>query len=565
MGNKIIGRGFVAALALAGSFGLTASIAAADDCGYTPPGTRQVQHDAITKQVPRVIPGQKAEGYDVFRYKREIAPVPAEAVTEAQYYKVVKGTPKLTETYWQHWRMNPGQRQQLEEQLKRWNEGQKETYTQYFKYFKIIPGNEGVKTFEWQRTVKEYCTEYQYEKWVKGTKEKKVYGKWVPDGTFDYRDWPGAGPVWNDGGSGGHHDVWVEGDTRYTSTAYKYVKTGVTREVEIGNKKETKWSTSSPGDDWTKTGKWEWEIKPTPDQKVWYKNGDWTKEELGSTWQVADTKKEANGDAVAPFWEYKTREGWSKNLSDADWFPAGKYDGTTFNTREVQKEIPPFKEWRDGDGNATTDPTQAGWSLKKEIDGWNTGDSEERTIKEATPDMTYYLVLNTDGSFTKTTDPTQASWIDVKVEVQSYWKQLGDTRTRETKPAEEGYTEYYVYGGAPTRVLGESNWVKEAQIPDAKDGWKFVDEKFHETKAAIPPKTVYDIVVVKKAWIEYIKIPARYTECNDRGVGAKTGGEDPAGTATAQADYTGAWVGGGALVLGLAALYGARRRKASQV
>lgn len=75
MGSKTIGRGFVAALALAGSFGLTASIAAANDCGYTPPSTETVHHAAITKQVPREIPGQKAEGYDQQRWKRDVPEV----------------------------------------------------------------------------------------------------------------------------------------------------------------------------------------------------------------------------------------------------------------------------------------------------------------------------------------------------------------------------------------------------------------------------------------------------------------------------------------------------------
>lgn len=131
------------------------------------------------------------------------------------------------------------------------------SYVHEQRWSKEVPGEKEVshQEYKYKRQVPKFKTVYQWEKWVKGTKEKRGYhGQWIPDGNFDWRDFPNAGPVWADGGSGPHHSTWTENNVRYTSTEFKYVKTGVTKEEPDGTKTEyTEWVKSKPeGEGWTK-------------------------------------------------------------------------------------------------------------------------------------------------------------------------------------------------------------------------------------------------------------------------------------------------------------------------
>ncbi len=576
MGTKSnIGRGVAAVVALAGSFGLTASIAAADDCGYTPPSIKQVAHDAVTKQAPREIPGQKAEGYWQQRWSRDVPEVSEKSHQEVRYSKTIKGQPEVSHLEYQFSRENPGQAREVETTYKhkRLNPGQKETFTEYFKYKKVIPAEDGVKEYKFKKSVDDFKTEYQYQKKVRGVVQKKdPYKGWVNVGTFGWEWYSSPSYQWSTDNvdvlqSGDHNSVqseWTDGGTKYrkVTQAFAYMKNGNTREIKVGSHWEYQWATESPGSGWTKTGESRWKVEPKPAQTVLYKDGAWTTDKPGSPWIETDSKMVSNNDAVAPFWEYKTENGVTTKESEADWLPKASYEGWTkydSRERETKPYIAPFIEYKT-DGGVTTDASKADWFKQASFEGWSRyGEPKKVVTQEASLDVTYWLVYK-DGMFSKTTDVNQASWVDTKVKVKDFWKRYGEERTVIDREFVPGYTEYYVPGGEPTRELGESNWTT-----DKPEGWDFVDKAFHETKAAVPPKTVYDTVVVKNAWVEVVTIPASYTECNDRGAGADTGGNDPAGTVTTQADYTGAAVGGNVLGLGLglAALYVARRRKAA--
>lgn len=83
------------------------------------------------------------------------------------------------------------------------------------------------------------------EKEVKGNIQTRDRGDWKNTGTFDWIDWPEAGPVNDDGrsrGPGGHSDTFDQtgsgnGSTRKQSTQYRYVVVGQfvkgTKQVEV--------------------------------------------------------------------------------------------------------------------------------------------------------------------------------------------------------------------------------------------------------------------------------------------------------------------------------------------
>ncbi|MFA5565092.1 MAG: LPXTG cell wall anchor domain-containing protein [Acidimicrobiia bacterium] len=108
-------------------------------------------------------------------------------------------------------------------------------------------------------------TQHQYEKWVKGVFQEKSGWWWTTYDTFDWEDYPGAGPVWGQPSpsEGSHNAVLEEWETgswwdktyyRKITTEYKYVATGVTREVD-GPPETTGYRSTPPdGDGWQPFG-----------------------------------------------------------------------------------------------------------------------------------------------------------------------------------------------------------------------------------------------------------------------------------------------------------------------
>lgn len=384
-------------------------------------GTGIAYADAECLRVPAKTETVNAVTHKEQRWKREIPAVKEVSHTEYQFSRV---EPKVDEV------------SHLEYRFSRTNPGHAETFTTKFKYKKTVPAVDGVKEYEYKKCTDNYVTEYQWEKWVKGTKEKRKHGHWVSDGTFDYRDYPYAGPVWDDGGTGTHNSTWTEGNVRYTSTEYKYVKTGVTREVKDGTQTcETEWALTSPGDGWKATGQERWKTEPQPEKTVLYNDGEWTTDTPGEPWVQVDEYAFSNEDYVAPFPEYKTKAGVSTDKADAAWFTESAFEGwDQFGDAKKVVTSPeiPEKTFYKTNGEDSPNIEDAAWFTQDSFEGWEQFNSKKVVTTEFVP----------------------------------------------------GFTEYYVPDGDPTRELGDSNWTR-----DNPAGWTFVDERTVTDKAAYTKTT----------------------------------------------------------------------------
>lgn len=239
--------------------------------------------------------------------------------------------------------------------------------------------------YRYERKVKECqpTVEYQWEKHVRGTTEvKDSRGRWVAGPAFDWRDYPGAGPVWADGGSGGHNSTWVEGGVRYTSTHFKYVQTGKTR----------------PGKDVC-----EWKTETS----------DWlTEAPAGEGWKQIDQRKvvdvEAKPEVVGP-WSDWTRINRAPYLAE----PTAPENTRTHEYRVVgpikvvdSEAVPAFTEYYTGaDSKPSRNVEDAAWVRDAALEGWTQFGERKVVDSEATPDVVTYFAY-TDGKACETSTPT---------------------------------------------------------------------------------------------------------------------------------------------------------------
>lgn len=107
-------------------------------------------------------------------------------------------------------------------------------YVEYqFKRTETTPAVEEVShvEYKWDIETRTEIKQPQIEKQVKGVIQTKDRGDWKNTGTFDWIDYPDAGPLYDDariGTSGPHSSTFNQtgnsnGSTRYVSTTYRYV------------------------------------------------------------------------------------------------------------------------------------------------------------------------------------------------------------------------------------------------------------------------------------------------------------------------------------------------------
>lgn len=222
------------------------------------------------------------------------------------------------------------------------------------------------------------------------------------------------------------------------------MKTGVERQVPDGYHWEYSWFTENPGGDWSRTNKpCRWKVEPQPEQTVYYNNGNWTTDILGDPWVEIDQQSVSNGDAIAPFTEYKTESGVSTVESDAALFTEDSFpDWVQFNSKTVtdKEAVPPFDEWATKSGQTT-----------------NVNEADYFTEAEA---------ATLDPDWSKYGEP-------LKVVDQEYVPE---------------YLVFYVEDGEPTRELGDTNWTKgnpgKPWLP--VDERTVVDAKAYTTSKVVP-------------------------------------------------------------------------------
>lgn len=508
-------------------------------CLATPSRVDLVNHDKVSHFDKVVTPGEDAVVELQQRWSREIPEVAEESVKETYFYREIAAIAAS----WQYFDTIPEQLEvsHQERQFSRTNPGQTQTFTDYYKYKQVIPAQSGTKEYSWKISVDDYKIKYQYQKQVKGVVQvKNPYGKWENTGqSFDWEWYSSPSYQWSFDDktvleSGGHNSVqseWTSNGQQYrkVTQAYQYTKNGVTQQVKTGSHWEYQWGVNSPGNGWVKTGEERWLAgqEPKPEQTIFYQDGAWVTGNPGAPWIQYDQKSEGNGDAIAPFTEYRAADGSpTTDANNAGWFKEESFEGWSQYGQPktvIDQEYVAARTvylYRDAQGNLqqTEDEAQAGRFTAAdttEIDGTVWTKFNEQAGSSA---RTLYLTQIAEGVFGETEDPEEASWLlvdDPNVD-RTLWSQaLGEDgepyyRITVIHEYEPGYTEYYVPGGEPTRELGDSNWTPENEAPEA---WTFVDEREHVVKEAIPEKVTLVEVVDKEAWTERKQVPATYEVC----------------------------------------------------
>lgn len=548
----------IGTIAGVGIVGLALPASAADpatnsrgECLATPSSWTTVDHGATFRDNTTVTPGTSAEFRKDQRWSRDIPAV--KGISETQYTRVIPGSDKVEGEHWKYSFLVPGLEQinETRHQYSRTNPGKGEAELTQFQYSREIPP---VLETKYKKPI--VGTEYQYQKYVQGVVQVKQGPKWASTGdTFAWEVWSGNLTKWSSENkdvieSGGHSAVvaeWNEGGRQYRklSTDYRYQNTGATRPVNTGQF-EYGWFETNPGSPWISTGLTQ--VK-TAGYTEYYASGsqptrtlgdaNWTQDAPGGSWVKINERKVTNPDYIAPFTEYRAQDGSpTTDVNNAGWFVETAFDGWNYfgipKEFEVQKatEDQTFYLTRDGQGNLgeSTNPADAAWF--ESSDGiapkWDEFGRTKFTKEEAVEDKTVFLTVSEEGVVGETEDRSKASWIDTTNPDEldlSIWKQMvdehGDPLVRTVVEAVEGYTEYYVPGGQPTRILGDSNWTT-----DKPAGWTFVDDRDFELKKAVPPVTTVTKVLDTAAWSDKKFTPATYKVCE-----LATTGSDPAGVA----------------------------------
>jgi len=503
------------------------------------PGTEEVSH--IEQRWSREVPGVNEVSHREVKFQRTVPGVDEVSHEQWKYLKFTPGLKELSHTEGQFSRENPGQQEvsHTEGQFSRENPGQQERSHQEYKYSK--PSS----ITETQYKKPDVKTQYKYQKYVKGVVLVKYGNQWVPTGdTFDWEVWQGNLTQWSFENKpvleSGPHDAvqaeWTEKGKTYrkVTTNYQYQNTGITQEVPTGTF-TFGWFASNPGSPWVSTGTTRQVAGPT----LYYNNGNWTTDVNPAGWTKIDQRTVIDQAAVAPFTEYRAQDGSATtDVNNAGWFTENSFSGwSPFGTRKTvidQAATPDKTEYltRDSEGNLGTSTDEADASTFTSSNGvgpeWTEYDREKVVDSVEIPSFTAYLTVH-DGVLGESTNPLEASWIapDNPLIVLAIWQQMVDefgnplTRIVVDQKAVEGYTEYYVPGGEPTRELGESNWTT-----DEPEGWTFVDDRKVVDKKAVPPVTTVTKVVDKEASSTKTLVPATYDECE-----LASTGSDPMGPA----------------------------------
>ena len=517
-------------------------------CLASPSYWNTTHHDEVSHTETTVTPGIEEVSHEEQRWSREVPGVEEISHVETKFMRTIPGVAELSHEQWRYFdfipavqeithtegqfsRENPGQQEQshTEGQFSRSNPGQQEQSHQEYKYSKQVPPT--IETKYKKPVVK---TEYQYQKSVKGVVQVKNGNHWVNTGdTFDWEIWRDTLTKWSFNNTdvleaGGHSAVqseWTEGNKQYRklTTNYQYVKNGVTREVPTGEF-TYEWFTSNPGSPWVSTGTTR---EKTPGSTLYYNNGNWTTDVNPAGWTKIDERTVIDQEAIAPYTEYRAQDGSATtDVNNAGWFPETSVEGwSPYGTRKtvIDQEAVPARTLyltRDSLGNLgqSENRDDAFWFTSSDgIDPkWVEFDRVRIIDRPAIPERTVYLAGILGAIINESDDPKRALWLvpNHPLVNLAIWQQMVDefgnplTRTVVDQEAVDGYTEYYVPGGEPTRELGESNWTT-----DEPEGWSFVDNRKVVDQEAVLPVVTTVKVVDKAAWDEKTYVPAEYEVC----------------------------------------------------
>lgn len=443
-------------------------------CIANPATVKKVVHDAVTKEQTRwkdTVPAVKEVSHVETKFFRDIPEVP--------------GTPGKDETFTQ------------------WYKWQKTvpTTVEEYRYSQVVPGTDGVRECQYKQWVKDSKTQYYYSKYTHTkTRTSEVWANFSPNdkhGTFEGTpSWPtdpngtwhihDSIPPGHDGADGVYKKGSGNGDWFYRHGA--------------GD-----WSDYGPWTQWTPISHDSWQDfdQPSIGDPAFHADGsdngtDWYRE-----WQVRNTGKTRTVDNGG-HWVY-------------EWFTADPGDGW-IKTDNCRWKVEPVAE------STLWFPSEDGWTKEVKTDPWTLAD--QRTVPGEDD-----IVLYADGEWTK--DLLDSPWVKVdekavgnddaveavdsipgyreylmtgsdtsrKLE-DAIWRLEGsvkdwsvlDIRTVVTTETVAAYDIYYFPGGEPTLTLDEENWTNTAP----GEPWVFVDSRDR---------------ILKEAWTEKVKVPAKYKDC----------------------------------------------------
>lgn len=250
------------------------------------------------------VPGSQEKHHDEFRLSRNVTVPPSEHIEHRWMIETRAYTPGTDE----------------------------KTHTEY-KYSRVVPGTEGVHEYLYQKTVPAYVTEYQYQKQTRTTVQHGASS--APVLVSDWSWWEPARTQWStknvDVLQSGNHANWTAPHNRHTDffdRDYRYVKNGVTRQVESGTTTvDSGWTTDALGNPWVLVDT-RWKTEPTPDTVEYYHAGAWTTDVLGSPWKIDDTRTVVDSEATEGVFSEWAPLAWSDWTVDPANMPDDP-DGTT--------------------------------------------------------------------------------------------------------------------------------------------------------------------------------------------------------------------------------------------
>lgn len=397
-----------------------------------------------------------------------------------------------------------------EQQFKRKNPGQEETFTKYYKYKKVITNSQ--PEYRWKQQTREVVpttvTENRWKRWVEGTNEVREY-RW--EAVFKKgKELLGVYVEGDNTWKRGDPNTWYElpehkqperfdgiaptgnvavsvygGPGSWGSVPYRY---GISYTVYYPGPSASDWTTDETAPATPSGSSWgtrisQIKVSATEGHWEYYPSADgWTTETPVGDWQLAESRLVPGPD---------TYTDWA-NVDWTDWSASATPPVDTATTRYVNQQertvkLPDTVEYYN-DGNWTTDTPGDPWV---QIDSKRIGNGDA-----IAPFWEYKTV---DGVTTK---KSEATWF--RETSFDGWKQFSQNTVLD-------YIEYYVSGGEPTGELGDANWTT-----DTPKGWTFVDERKFVIKEAIPPVITSSAVVDREAWQEPVYGPCKL---------ARTGGD----------------------------------------
>lgn len=484
-------------------------------CLVSPQSLDTIDHAAVTEHQQR--------------WKRDIPGVEKVSHTEYRFYRDIPAVDKVERNLYRHYRDIPAQ---------------DETFTTKYRYSKVIPGTPGDTECEYKKKIKGSAEvkEYRWEAVFKKGKELKGIevtsnrvcskgdaGTWylMPENVQPER-FDGIAPTGNVNLSV-YCTSYKDGLKGSTSVPYRY---GETYKVYYPGPTASDWTENGSKPAAPSGSSWGDRIErvktpATPDTWV----TDWFVGNApeGQGWERTDKPcriKEGTGTADVTEW-FPSEDGWTTEIKTAPWVQAAQKD---FGNDDA---VEGYRVWRDAAGNPTTVEADAAETETEIIEGWESEFLRTELVSEAVEGYREYLTA--DGT---SRDRDDAFWF--RDSFKKGWTVLETTEVITVHP-QEGYTEFFVLNGEPTRTLGENNWTPDEDAPD-QEIWTLVDEREFEISAA---------------WTERVVIPAEYESCEEPQE------PDEELSFTGPNPMSGAMAGAAALLVlvGGAILIGARHRK----